>query len=239
MRQTAEPNFARRSPILEKMDDPTVRQEELLAGLDGLARVNALTGGHVPSLSGVRRLGGHRERLSVLDVGTGSGDTARRLVDWARAESIDLYVRGIDRNLATVDHARRRCVAYPEVEVALEDLFHLREEDSFDVVHAALLLHHLTDDQAIEGMRAMYAASRLGVVFNDLHRHRIAYYGSRMLLPLLSTSEMVRHDGPISVLRGFVHQELVDLVARAGLPRPQIRWWPLFRWQVVIGREDL
>ena len=231
-------DFSYRHDLRERMDDPTVPEEELIAALDGLARVNFVFSGHSPSLGGLRRLAGHRRRLSVLDVGTGCADTARRFVDWGRRAGVDLYVRGIDRSLHTVDHARRRCVAYPEIEIAYQDLFTLREEDRFDVVHAALLLHHLTDEEAIVGLRAMYSRSRLGVVINDLHRHPVAYLGAKVLLPRISCSEMVQEDGAISVLRSFTRQELFDLVARAGLPHPEIRWRPLFRWQVIIPREE-
>lgn len=228
-----------RSHQEEWMDDPQVPEELLREGLDGLARVNSVLFGHGPSVQGVFALAGGRRRLSVLDVGTGCADTARRLVEGARSRSVDLYVRGIDRSLPTVDHARHRCIAYPEIEISLQDLFTLRDDETFDVVHAALLLHHLDDDQAVEALRLMFRHSRLGVVINDLHRHRLAYESARVALPLISRSPMVRHDGPLSVLRGFTREELFDLVARAGIGPARIRWWPFFRWQVLISRDGL
>lgn len=230
-------SYAHRHDLQERMDDPTVPRAELVDALDGLARVNLALAGHRPSLGGLRRLVGPRRRLTVLDVGTGCADTARCFADWSRCAQVALSVRGIDISEHTVDHARRRCAHYPEIEIALQDLFSLRSDVRFDIVHAALLLHHLTNDEVIAGLRAMYDRCRLGVVINDLHRHPVAYRGAQVLLPRISNSKMVQDDGAISVLRAFSRHELLDLTARAGLPRPEIRWCPLFRWQMIISRS--
>jgi SAM-dependent methyltransferase len=175
----------------------------------------------------------------VLDVGTGCGDTPRRLVDWARRGSVDLFVKGIDLSPATVAHARQRCRGYRHIDVECLDLFELPEHERYDVVHASLVLHHLSDDAVVEALGKMYRLSRLGVVINDLHRHWAGHVASRLVLPLISRDPMVRHDGPLSILRAFRARELEELTARAGLPTPRLAWWPMFRWQMILRREEV
>lgn len=230
-------DFSVRSKTPELMDDPSIEVWELEETLDDLARVNAFLGGYSPTLEAVQRVVGRRKALSVLDVGTGCGDGARRLVEWGRKRGVAVEVTGIDVSAATVRHARRRSSGYEEVKFELRDLFAMKGQRRYDIVHAALMLHHLDDGEAVAGLQKMYRLSRLAVVVNDLHRHRVSYLGSRLILPVLSSNRLIRHDGPLSVLRAFTKGELRELVAAAGLPRPEIRWRPLFRWQMVIGRE--
>ena len=232
-------DFSQRSERTELMDEPTIEARELEETLEDLARVNRFFGGYSPSIRGVADLVGERRRASVLDVGTGSGDTPRRLVRWGRRHQKSFDITGIDLSPETIDYARRRSSSFDEIDFEVCDLFEMPPESSFDVVHAALMLHHLPDEDAVAGLRKMYEMSRLGVVINDLHRHPVAYAGSRMLLPVLSKNRLIRHDGPLSVLRAFRKEELETLAVRAGLPHFRIRWQPMFRWQLVIAREDM
>jgi len=43
-------------------------------------------------------------------------------------------------------------------------------------------------------------------------------------------SEMFRHDGPLSVLRGFTRTELEQLAAEARLSEARVHWRWAFRW---------
>ena len=232
------PDLSTRIHTPEMMDDPSIDAADLEATLYDLARVNAALHGYAPSMAGIETLAGELTRpLSVLDVGCGAGDFAAQLARRFERLGGDLYVLGIDLSPVAVDTARKRCIAFHNLEFEQTDLFDIPARRSFDIVHAALMLHHLDDSAAIEGLRKMYELSRLGVVINDLHRHWLAYLGSRIVLPLLSRNPMIHHDGSLSVRRGFRRSELVDLVHRAGLPTPTIRWHPLFRWQMHIPRR--
>lgn len=232
------PDFSRRSERSEWMDDPSIDSSELEETLDHLARVNRVLGGHRPTVKGVDKLAGDRGQLSVLDVGTGSGDVPRKLARWARRRGMKLRVTGIDRSPIIVDHAKRRCEGFDNIEIEQVDLFDIPDRNSYDIVHASLLLHHLPGESAVDGLKKMYEVSRLGVVINDLHRHPLGYVGSKIILALLSKNRLIRHDGPLSVLRAFERDELYSLAQKAGLPRPTIRWRPFFRWQMVIQKEQ-
>ncbi len=236
---TSFPNFSVRSDRRELMDDLTIQGRELHETLDGLERINRFLRGYEPSLAGIASLimaNPQQREFSVLDVGTGSADTPRQLSRWAKLNNIQMKIHGIDLTPTTIKHARMRTLNYSNIQIEQRDLFEIEHHLQFDIVHAALMLHHLNDVDAIRALRKMYKLSLLGVVINDLHRHLVNFAGSRILLPLLSKSRLVRHDGPLSVLRAFTRKELVSLVKRADLPEPEIRWRTPFRWQVVIPR---
>ena len=231
------PSTRRRSDALELMDDLSNQGSELERTLIEIEWVNRLLGGYAPSMEGLRRLlpPGQSE-LTVLDVGTGSGDIPRKMAEWGRRVGCRVQVTGIDLAETTIAMARRSSAEHPDLRFEVQNLFELPDEASFDVVHAAATLHHFVGDQAQAALAKMYRLARLGVVINDFHRHPLAWVGIKILTVLLSKSRMVRYDGPLSVLRSFHRDEFRQMCSAEGLPRPDIAWRPMFRWRVVVGR---
>ena len=219
------------------MDEPGRDPAELGETLGELAFLNKSLGGHAATLDAVARLipPGRRE-FDVLDVGSGGGDTARRIVQWARRRGLTARVHGIDLSPEAVDCARRANAGLPGLDFTVSDLFDLPVTRRYDVVHAALVLHHLPDDAAVKALAKMYELCRLGLVINDLHRHPAAYHAIKGLTGLLSNNRLIRHDAPLSVLRAFRRRDLEDLARRAGLPSPEISWRWAFRWLMVVRK---
>ena len=230
-------DFGSRRASLELMDGDGLDPAELAETLGQLAFINRWLGGHAATLEGVARLipSGRRE-FDVLDVGSGGGDTARRIVEWARGRGQVARVHGIDLAPEAVACARRAHAGVPGLEFSAADLFDLPATRKYDVVHSALVLHHLPDETAVKALARMFELSRRGLVINDLHRHRAAYLSIEALSALLSRNRLIRHDAPLSVLRAFRRGELEDLARRAGLPAPETSWRWAFRWLMVARR---
>lgn len=229
------PDFGVRSAELELMDDPSVPESELRATLAELEFLNRTLGGYAATLSALERLlPPDRRAFTVLDVGCGGGDTARRIVEWAKPRGLEARVHGIDLSEASVRYASEG--AGPGLSFSVRDLFDLPDGETHDVVHAALLLHHCRGEEAARALAKMHSLSRLGVVVNDLHRHPAAYYAIGALTAAFSRSRLIRHDAPLSVLRAFRRVCLEDLCRRAGLPAPEISWRWAFRWRMVVPR---
>lgn len=230
-------DFDSRSAALELMDEPGLDPAELAETLEELAFVNESLGGHASTLDGVARLvpPGRRE-FDVLDVGSGGGDTARRIAEWASRRGLKARVHGIDLAPEAVACARRRNAGMPGLDFTAADLFDLPATRKYDVVHAALVLHHLPDETAVKALAKMFNLCRLGVVINDLHRHPAAYHAIKGLTALLSKNRLIRHDAPLSVLRAFRRGELEHLARRAGLPAAKVSWRWAFRWLMVVRK---
>lgn len=229
------PDFAVRSAEAELMDDPSVGEAELGRTLSELEFINRTLGGYAASLSALERLlPPDRRAFTVLDAGCGGGDVARRIVDWAARRGLEARVHGVDLSEAAVRLASARAV--PGLSFAAGDLFALPQARPYDVVHAALLLHHCPGEEAVRALAKLFSLCRLGLVVNDLHRHPAAYHAIRVLTAAFSRDRLIRHDAPLSVLRAFRRECLEDLCRRARLPAPEIRWHWAFRWSMVVRR---
>lgn len=230
------PRFDSRARGEEWMDDFSISDARLARALDDLDRANRWLGGVAATRRVLAPLLAQQRRLTVLDLGAGRGDLAGDLVRWAERHEAEIRVTALDANPATVDYARAHldqelpAPLRSRVEVVVGDAFHLEKTQRHDVVHASLFLHHFDDPGVVRLLGGMQAAARLGIIVNDLHRHPLAYYGVRVGGRLLGASPMFRHDGPLSVLRGFRRAELSTLARRAGLATPRLRWHWAFRW---------
>lgn len=221
------------------MDDLAIQGEELELTLEELELINRAFGGYTPSLEGLAALVPEdARRVRVLDVGTGGADTPRRMVEWGRARGIEVRVTGIDLAETTVARARRLSRSHPEIDVELRDLFELPDEATFDVVHAAAVLHHFPGGAAARALAKMYGLARRGVVINDLHRHPLAWASAKLVTGLFSRSRLVKNDAVVSVQRAFTKEDFFRLCREAGLPEPEVAWRPMFRWRMVVRRPE-
>jgi hypothetical protein len=72
-------------------------------------------------------------------------------------------------------------------------------------------------DEAIALLQQMGKWARCAVIVNDLLRHRLGYWVSRLLLTVGTTNPLTRHDGPLSVKRAYTLRELFGMCDAAGL----------------------
>ncbi|MEM1126078.1 MAG: methyltransferase domain-containing protein [Bacteroidota bacterium] len=239
-------SFQRRATDAEWMDDHAITDAQLDGALDQLLWVNRLLGGYSATMGVLAPyLLRHAHRpLRVLDLGTGAADFPAYLIQWARARSLDLHIVAVDDHPGVVRYAeaflddrlavphRSRIDVVEANALDLETCPALEEHlasGPFDVVVAALFVHHLADDEVIRLFRVMQRVAR-GMVVNDLHRHPMAYHSIRALSRCLPHAPMFQHDAPLSVLRGFKRRELVAWAQEAGLTAFSLRWCWAFRW---------
>ncbi len=222
----------------ELMDQPGLDPQAHQAALIGLGRINAFTRSAACFFPTIRRLASQApaQRLRLLDVACGGGDTVRAISRQARREGIDLEVHGCDLSPAAV--AMASAAARAEGLAA-----HFFEADAigaplpggYHVITTSLFLHHLKEPDAETLLRSMAAATLDQLLVHDLIRSRqdllLTWIGTR----LLSRSPIVHADGPLSVGGAFQLDEVADLAAAAGLSGARIsRFWPerfLLSWR--------
>ena len=95
-------------------------------------------------------------------------------------------------------------------------------------------MHHLSDGEIVKLMQWMSAHARLGWFISDLHRHAVAYYFIKYFVRLCRFNQLIGHDAPLSVARGFRRSEWADLLNQAGLnsDRVKIFWYPNFHYGI-------
>jgi ubiquinone/menaquinone biosynthesis C-methylase UbiE len=211
----------RRTDALELLDGPLDDPAALSANLRDLRRINRWLGGVRLSADAIEALAAHREQLTVLDVGTGGADIPLALLARATQRGRGLAIVGIDSRpevLAAAIVARPAVATTTGLELRVSDGQALPYADqSFDVVHASLVIHHLPSEAAVPLLREMGRIARLGVVVNDLDRSRSGWIGAWLIGHLLTGNRYTRHDAPLSVLRAYRVDEMKGLLRAAGL----------------------
>ena len=198
----------------ELLDGPDLDPAELRRNLREMAMLNRLPGGVGASLRAVSGLLDGRADASVLDVGIGSGDFARRL---ARTRP-GVAIVGIDLRAEVLEVARRNLADTNGVALLVGDARAIPLPDaSVDVAHASLLVHHLDPDEVVSALHEMRRVARRGVVVNDLRRGRLAFAVTAATVRALARGRYTRHDGPLSARRAYTLPELDQLAARADL----------------------
>lgn len=222
----------------ELLDGPLDDGRAVVGNLRDLARANRWLGGVRLSALGIAALAPADMPLSVVDVGTGGADIPLALIERARRGRRRLTVTAIDHRpeiLAAALVAQPRLATTGDLALRVADgRFLPFADDSFDIAHASLVLHHLEPPAALELLREMHRVARRGVVLNDLVRGRLAWFGAWLLSHLATTNRFTRHDAPLSVRRAYSVAELTSLLAAAGLRVEASAFGP-FRHRVMLA----
>jgi 2-polyprenyl-3-methyl-5-hydroxy-6-metoxy-1,4-benzoquinol methylase len=227
----------RRRP--EIMDQPDLRPERHVHALRDLARINVLShsaGILWPELAGLARSLAPRA-VRVLDVATGGGDVPIRLWRRARRAKLDMHLEGCDISPVALEHARNHAAeAGAPVRFFEHDALTGPALTGYDVVMCSLFLHHLDEPEAVAFLRRMAEMANRMVLVNDLRRGWMGLLAAHVVTRLLTTSDVVRVDGPRSVEGAFTRAEARALAERAGLSGARVRSrWP-FRWLLTWRR---
>jgi SAM-dependent methyltransferase len=204
----------------EWMDRPDNPPEALTRALDDIRAVNRFLGGSATIVNAVRPYlmaqVGDRP-LSVLDIGTGGADLPLDLVAAARRWGRPIRIVAVDRDPVTLDYARGKTAATPEIEIQPADAFDLPfPPGSFDLVTASLFLHHFTHADAVRLLASFRSVARRAVLINDLERHLLPWAVIAIVARLTRRHPMFVNDAPLSVLRGFTPAELLSAAREAG-----------------------
>jgi len=76
------------------------------------------------------------------------------------------------------------------------------------------------------------------MIINDLRRSVWALIGIKLLTILFSKSSMVKNDAPLSVKRGFIKSELIDMLKSLKIINYKIKRKWAFRWLVAIPKDQ-
>jgi ubiquinone/menaquinone biosynthesis C-methylase UbiE len=218
-------NFRQRSEELEHLDKGDYTSEEYEGCMVELRRVNRWLGdAHALSrsvLPGIAR-DGARE-FSMLDVGAGTGELLREVARWARERKTAARLVGLELNGRSALGIREESREFEEIVAVRGDALRLPFDDgAFDYVMCSLFTHHFRDDEAVRLLGEMSRVARRRVYVIDLHRHPVAYYFYTTVGRLFLHNRLIREDGALSILRGFVPRELRRLAERAGLSRAKV-----------------
>jgi len=216
----------------ELMDQPGLDVSAHHKALNGLRRVNWLSGG-VPAiwqeLRSLVHFSSVDRPLRVLDVACGGGDVVLRLARQARASGLPIQFDGCDLSETALQLGCQTAQKQGILHVRFFQHDALREPfpEGYDVIMCSLFLHHLQEADAILLLKSMANAARRAIFVDDLLRTRWGYVLCWIGCRALSRSPIVHNDGPLSVRAAFTLDEARRLAVQAGLTSVQLRQhWP-------------
>lgn len=216
----------------ELLDRPDNSDEEIRESLRDLERLNRYFGGVRTVLLHLDRMVGEHSQspLTVLDIATGGADIPRAVCRWARRRKLAVAIEAVDQGDQVLAAATEWSIDFPEIRLRRVQAPPLPYPNrSFDYVISSLFFHHLNEAEGILLLREMARVARCGLLVNDLLRSRLACLLTAMTTRLLSGNRLTRHDGPMSVLRGFRPQELRHMATDAGLANVRLSHHLWFR----------
>jgi SAM-dependent methyltransferase len=217
-----------RATQAEYCDQPDLPLEAVRLNYRQLARFNrAMLVSDAFQRLLTRWLGRQRVKdLSILDIGAGDGWIGRKITRWAARRGWKWQVTNLDVNPHSLGlHPGPRNVRASACSLPFP-------EDSFHVVIASQMAHHLTDAEVVLHFREAWRVTRDGLFFSDAHRNGGALLVLWMILKLIRTTPEFRADGLQSVRRGWRVGEWRRLAAAAGIPDARV--WLSYGSRVML-----
>lgn len=230
-----------RSEDQEIMDDLDYNGPILLDSLDKISKINQWLGGNIVVINGLKKaLKNHpkNEPITIVDLGCGSGDILREVSRFGKTNGYQFRLIGLDANQHTIDYASTLSEAYDNIEFKVIDVFaEAFNEVDYDLALSTLFFHHFKERELVSFLKPVLEKAKLGIVVNDLHRHKLAYYLFKVLC-LTIKNKTVIEDGLTSVLRGFKREELVEISQELNT-NYQIQWKWAFRFQWILKHKTI
>ena len=225
--------FKNRSYTKELLDGDAITDADLYQNLKELHCINSLLGGYTITSSALKKTLCKNKHYTLVDIGSGGGDTLKQMQRWSEKNNYDISFTGIDLKQTCINYSLRHNFQ-PKINFICDDYKTISKHvKNVDIIHACLFCHHLSDNQIIELIE--FAKQQKAIlIINDLERNPIAYYLIKLLTQLFSKSYLVKNDAPLSVLRGFKKREWHKLISMSQPKNYSVKWKWAFRHEVII-----
>jgi 2-polyprenyl-3-methyl-5-hydroxy-6-metoxy-1,4-benzoquinol methylase len=230
---------SQRSSATEIMDDFSLEGKVFRDTLNKLETINRTLGGNIVTIGGLKTLLKDQPKdkeIVIVDLGCGHGDILRDVAEFGRKRGYNFKLIGIDANQDAIDYAEELSQDYEELEFQALDIFsEAFQKLKYDVVLCTLFAHHFKNEELKPLLKVLLKNARLGIVINDLHRHKLAYYLFKTI-GLFIRNRMVREDGLTSILRAFKRKDLEQISTELNA-QFSIKWKWAFRYQWILTKK--
>lgn len=229
-------SFATRAHLTELMDEPST-YEEFRDCLRDLEKVNRTVLSYRPTLGWLEQFASPASAsLHIVDVGSGGGDTLRRIERWAEHRKLSVRLTGIDLNPHAARAAREFSGPTTRIKWITSDAFSWRPSQPVDLIISSLFTHHLSDGEIAGFLEWMEQTATRGWFINDLSRGRVPYHLFKLLARVMRWHRFVQHDGPVSILRSFTTEDWRRYLREAGLDSLPIQIRPALPGRLCVSR---
>ncbi|WP_026449877.1 methyltransferase domain-containing protein [Aequorivita capsosiphonis] len=230
-----------RSEQQEVMDDLDFQGSEMRDLLDDLRIVNKWLGGNYITIDGLQKLLKHKnktDKITILDLGCGDGELLRKCAEFGIQNNFNFELIGLDFNKNILQFAESQSKEYSNIKFLKVDVF--SEEKlipNCDIALCTLFLHHFSKDKIQNLLQVLLNKTSIGIIINDLKRSRQAFNLFKIGSQLFLKTETARHDGLVSVARGFKKEELERMSKKIPNQQSEIHWRWAYRYQWILKKE--
>ena len=232
---------SKRSSEIEIMDDFSMGGDLFRDTLDKLEIINRFLGGNLVTIMGLKNLLENQTKnkiITIVDLGCGNGDILRDVAKFGGKNNYSFRLIGIDANSSAIEYAKELSNEYTEIyfkkiNVLSEDF----KKQSYDIVLCTLFLHHFKNAEIISLLKTITNKATIGVVVNDLHRHKLAYYLFK-LIGFFIKNKMVKQDGLTSILKAFKRKDLENISKEIKV-HFSIQWKWAFRYLWILKKNPV
>lgn len=235
-------DLSQRSSQPELMDDFREGLKRLRIVFDDINRVNTILGGSSITVNAVAKLmkENPKESYTVVDMGCGDGNMLREVSKYCKKKAIKVRLIGIDLNAEALQLAEEASTSYPEIEFQHRDILELKVTDlNCDIVINTLTMHHFVNKDLLIFLEKFNQLASIGVVINDLHRSRWAYYLFKAFSLIFIKTKTAKIDGLISISKGFIKSDLIQYSKSLPEIQHDIQWKWAFRYVWIMQPNRL
>ncbi len=212
------------------------QQDEYVQCLKNLFTINKIIGFFRRTVKVLKKIS---DDSTLLDVGCGGGLFILHLSRYF--PYMPMY--GVDISSAAIAEANENLKSWNKIKPNVRVSFQVQENKELkvvtggvDLILVSLVCHHLTDDELVGFLSQLYLVANKAVIINELHRHTLSHFFYRLVSPLLFKNRLIKHDGLISIRRGFIRKEWQLLLEKAGIKNYQLKWCFPFCWQLILWK---
>ncbi|SNZ00001.1 methyltransferase domain-containing protein [Flagellimonas pacifica] len=234
-------DFSMRSRALELMDDPNMEFALLKEAYKDINKCNRLLGGESITINAVWNLikENPQKSYTILDMGCGDGTMLRKLSVFLGDKGILHTMMGIDLRDDVLRIARGESQAFENIEFQKTDILKADSSLSCDILINTLTMHHFGEERIDAFLHKFINLSKIGVVINDLHRSKLAYYLFQLFGFFFIKTHVAKYDGLVSISKGFKRRDLICLSKKIPNVTHRIQWKWAFRyvWVMKFNRQ--
>jgi hypothetical protein len=170
---------------------------------------------------------------TLLDLGSGACDLSLWFLRECTRQNLKIRITCLEIHSTTVAYARKKCQAFPEIEIREGSALDLSSLPPHDYIFANHFLHHLAPEQIPALLDQLAPKTKRCFLLNDIRRSYWAYWGFTLLASIWAHNSFTLKDGRLSIQKGFTLAEIWSLLARCAA-REQIKVLTLFPARIVL-----
>jgi SAM-dependent methyltransferase len=224
----------------ELIDSLQIDEKDLYKNLAEFELLNKLFGSNRVLFNGLNKIenkyefGATKKKIVIADIGCGAGDGLRFIQLWAQKRNISCELIGIDVNPAIIKYAQKASLGIPNLQFFVLDANDASFQGmNFDIVCLNNVFHHFQNDEASNFLIKLKKETHFAILINDLKRHIIPYYTILGLTKVFNFSNLAKHDGPLSILKAFSHNELSAIFEKTKIHDFEVSDFFPFRLQAI------